>query len=113
MELTEPIANTRRLSRGIDLRRSVGVVFTTVVALLIISGIGFYVALRSGTVVSFDTHLTLDGRHALVIQNDMPCVPEEPPQGECGNAGGRREFKVLYSTLENDKVLFAVALPER
>ena len=113
MELIGPIANTRRLPRCIDLGRSVGVVFTTVVALLIISGIGFYVALRSDTVPSFDTHLTLDGRHALVIQNDMPCVPEEPPQRECGNAGGRREFKVLYSTLENDKVLFAVELPER
>ncbi len=34
-----------------------------------------------------DLHLTLDGRHALVIHNDLPCVPDEPPQTACGETG--------------------------
>jgi hypothetical protein len=113
MELTHPIPTIKKQLGRMDLGRSLSLALTTGVALVIISGIGFYLALRSGTLPAFDTHLTLDGRHALVIQNGLPCVPDEPPQGECGSAGGRREFKVLYSTIENDKVLFAVALPER
>jgi len=113
MELTHPIPTIKKPLGRKDLGRSLGLALTTVVALVIISGIGFYLELRSGTVPSFDTHLTLDGRHALVIQNDMPCMPNEPPQQECGEAGWRREFKVMYSTLEEDWVLISIPLPER
>ena len=113
MELTQPIANTGEQSHRMYRGRGLGTALTTVVALLIISGIGFYLALRSGTVPSFDTHLTLDGRHALVIHNDLPCVPDEPPQRVCGEAGWRREFKVMYSTPEEDWALITVAVPEQ
>jgi hypothetical protein len=56
-------------------------------------------------------HLTLDGRHALVIHNDLPCVPDEPPQTACGETGWRREFKVTHSAPAQDRVLIAFALP--
>ncbi|HJZ49637.1 MAG TPA: hypothetical protein VKE41_20810 [Roseiflexaceae bacterium] len=113
MELTQPVPNTERLPGRSDLGRGLGVALALVVALLISSGIVFYVALRSGSIPSFDTHLTLDGRHALVIQNDLPCVPEEPPQLNCGGGERRREFQVRYSAPEGDLVLIGFELPER
>jgi len=112
MELTQTLPNTGRIVQRLALGRAVGIALVTFVTLLFISSGGFFVAVRADLVPPLDMHLTLDGRHALVIHNDLPCVPEEPPQLICGAGEWRREFKVMYSAPEGDRVLIAIALPE-
>jgi hypothetical protein len=81
------------------------------VALILSVAVGFGAALHAGVVPSFDVHLTVDGRHALVIQNALPCTPDEPPQWACTAGEMRREFSVIYSTPQEDRVLVTLALP--
>jgi hypothetical protein len=112
MELTQTLPNTGRIVQRLALGRTLGIALATFVMLLLISSGGFLVAVRTGLVPPLDMHLTLDGRHALVIHNDLPCVPEEPPQLICGGGEWQRELKVTYSAPEGDWVLIAIALPE-
>jgi hypothetical protein len=93
-------------------RYSLAIALAVCVALFLCGGAGFGVALRAGVLPSFDLHLTLDGRHALVIHHALPCTPNEPPQSECTASEIRREFAVIYSTLQGDYVLVTLALPE-
>jgi hypothetical protein len=112
MELTQTLPNTGGIMQRLALGHALGIALVILATLLFISCYGFFMGLRTGLVPPLDLHLTLDGRHALVIHNDLPCVPDEPPQGECGEAGWHREFKVMYSSLDEDWVLIAFELPE-
>jgi hypothetical protein len=100
------------MMRRLDLGRALGIALATLATLLFVSSYGFFVAARTGLVPPLDVHLTLDGRHALVIHSELPCVPEEPPRLICGGGEWRREFRVMYSTPEQDWVLIAFALRE-
>jgi hypothetical protein len=83
-------------------------------AVLLVAGmIGFCMALRAGALPALDLHLTLDGRHALVIHNDLLCMPDEPPQRSCTVEAARRQFQILYSTPLNDQVLVSIDVPAR
>jgi hypothetical protein len=83
-------------------------------AALLVAGVtGVGMALRAGALPALDVHLTLDGRHALVIHNDLPCMPDEPPQRTCTVDAARREFQIIYSTPLNDQVLVSIDLPAR
>lgn len=112
MELTQTLPNTARMMQRLALGRALGIALATLVALLFIGSYSFFVAARTGLVPPLDVHLTLDGRHALIIHNDLPCTPDEPPQTACGEGGWHREFKVMYSSLGQDWVLIAFKLPE-
>jgi hypothetical protein len=112
MELTQSLPHTERIARSSSLSRTLAVALATFVALLLISSCGFFVAARNGLMPPIDLHLTLDGRHALVIHNDLLCVPEEPPRLICGGGEWRREFKMMYSTPEGDWVLITFDLPD-
>jgi len=111
MELSHTLPNTGRTVQDSALGPAVGIALATFVVLLFVSSCGFYVAARDGLVPPVDLHLTLDGRHALVIHNDLRCVPEEPPQPLCGGGMWPHEFKVVYSAPEQDWVLVAFKLP--
>ena len=112
MENTQYVSKTSAWQPQVSLQRALLFLLITGLVLLVVSVIGFGVALRSGTVPPFDIHLTLDGRHALVIHNDLPCVPDEPPQQTCGGGQWLREFRVMFSTPHADQVLLVFGLPE-
>src|SRR5688572_30061220 len=105
MELTQTVPNTGRIVERLALDHALSMALATFLALVFISSDVFFVAAHTGLVPPLDMHLTLDGRHALVIHNDLPCVPEEPPLLICGGGKWRREFKVMYSTPDEDWVL--------
>ncbi len=75
--------------------------------LLLLTGSGgFALALRANLIPPFDVHLTLDGRNALVIHNDLPCTPDVHVQHACMDGRlMRREFQIIASTLRDDHVL--------
>src|SRR5262245_25145976 len=74
-------------------------------AMLLVAGaIGFGIALRKAALPTLDLHLTLDGRHALVFQSDLPYVPNEPPQPTYTPDTARHEFQIIYSTPLDDQV---------
>jgi len=81
--------------------------------LLVAGAICFGMTLRVGALPALDLHLTLDGRHALVIHHDLPCIPDEPPQRTCTVDTARREFQIIYSTPLHDQVLVSIDLPAR
>jgi len=80
----------------------ISAILTMGIELLVVGRLVFGVTARVDIMPQVDLHLTLDGRHALVIHNDLPCVPDEPPQTACGETGWRREFKVTYSAPAQD-----------
>jgi hypothetical protein len=98
--------------RYVGQRAIISIILAMGIVLLIVGSLVFSVAARVDIMPQVDLHLTLDGRHALVIHNDLPCVPKEPPQMICGADEWRPEFKVTYSTPAQDRVLIAFALPE-
>jgi len=89
------------------------VALATCAALFVVGAIGFGMALYVGALSPFDVHLTLDGRHALVIHHDLPCVPAEPPERACAAGQMRREFQLIYSTSHDDQVLVSITLAAR
>ena len=82
--------------------------------LLLISSVGFSLALRANLITPFDLHLTPDGRNALVIHNDLPCPPDVHVWRACMDGGlMRREFQIIASTPRDDHVLVSIELPAR
>ncbi len=65
----------------------ISAILTMGIELLVVGRLVFGVTARVDIMPQVDLHLTLDGRHALVIHNDLPCVPDEPPQTACGETG--------------------------
>src|SRR5215212_12021485 len=80
--------------------------------LLILTGsFGFTLALRANLIPPFDVHLTVDGRNALVIHNDLPCAADVHAQHTCQDEGlMRRAFQIIASTPLDDRVLVSIDL---
>ena len=87
------------------------VILASCTVLLVTGVIAFGIALRAGARSAMDLHLSLDGRYALVVHNDLPCMPDEPPQSTCTVEAARREFQIIYSTPLYDQVLVSIDLP--
>src|SRR5689334_6196522 len=94
----------RRITSSFPWEQILALALAACMALLLACAAGLGMALRAGSLPPFDVHLTLDGRHALVIQNDLPWTPDEPPQCACATGDMRGEFKMLYSTPSDDRV---------
>jgi hypothetical protein len=107
----DPRRNIGTLVRRVGPGQIIALAFALCVALMLSCTVGFGAALHAGIVPSFDIHLTVDGRHALVIHNVLPCTPAEPPQAECTAREMGPEFTVIYSTPQDDHVLVVLALP--
>ena len=78
------------------------------VALLVAGAIGYGGARSLGALPPLDIHLTLDGRHALVLHNDLPCVPDEPPTRACPAEQMRHTLQIIYSTPRDDWGLLTI-----
>lgn len=109
----ESIATAHIRQPRVSIQHILASIVMTSLILLAVSVLGIAMALVSGSMPLLDMHLTPDGRHALVIHNALPCVPDEPPQHRCNESPWRREFKIIYSTLEKENVLLVVDLPDR
>ena len=78
-------------------------------AVLLVAGvIGVGAALHTDAFPPLDVHLTLDGRYALVLHYNLPCMPAQPPTDACG----ARQFQLIYSTPRDYWVLLSIPLPE-
>jgi hypothetical protein len=82
--------------------------------LLLTGSVGFTLALRANLLPPFDVQFTVDGRNALVIDNDRPCTPDAHTQHTCKDGGLMyREFHIIVRTPIDDRVLVSINLPAR
>ena len=90
------------LANRISVGRTVAVVVTSGLVLVITVSLAFGAAVRAGIAPDFDQRIALDAQHILVIHNGpsptCASIPN-PPQHDCFWPGSeRREFSVDYLT---------------
>ena len=96
--------------RPIELMAMLRVMLATCGVLLVIGAISLGGAVGTGVLPPFDMHLSLDGRYALVLHNDLPCVQFEVgmwPGGPLCHA-----FQIIYTTPRSYRVLVTIPQPE-
>jgi hypothetical protein len=102
-------------ARRIDVGRTLAVVVTTGLALVITVSLVFGVAVRADIAPAFDQQIVLTAQHHLVIHNGpsptCASIPN-PPQHDCFRPGPeRREFSVDYLTPYGVRSLVWFRLP--
>ena len=105
------------LANRISVGRTLAVVVTSGLVLVITVSLAFGAAVRAGIAPDFDQQIVLDDQHYLVIHNGpsptCASIPN-PPQHDCFMPGPeRREFSVDYLTLEGVRSLIWFRLPPR
>jgi hypothetical protein len=106
----------RALAYRISVGRTLAVVVTSGLVLVIIGSLVFGVAVRAGIAPDFDQRNALDAQHTLLIHNgpSPTCsfIPN-PPQHDCFWPGSeRRVFSVDYVTPKGVRSLVWFRLPE-
>ena len=104
------------LAYRVNLGRTIAVIVTTGLALVITIILAVAGAVRAGIAPAFDQSIVLDARHRLAIHNgpSPTCafIPN-PPQHDCFRPGSeRREFSVDYLTPHGVRSLVWFRLPE-
>ena len=105
------------LAYRISVGRTLAVVVTSGLVLVITVSLAFGAAVRAGIAPDFDQQIVLYDQHHLVIHNGpsptCASIPN-PPQHDCFMPGPeRREFSVDYLTLEGVRSLIWFRLPPR
>ena len=104
------------LAHRVNLGRTIAVIVTTGLALVIIVSLAFGAAVRAGIAPDFDQRIALDAQHQLVIHNgpSPTCAAlPNPPHLDCFWPGSeRREFSVDYFTPNGARSLVWFRLPE-
>ena len=118
MHRTRSIDLHRRVrAYRIGVSRTLAVMVTSGLALVITVSLAFGAAVRAGIAPDFDQQIVLYDQHYLVIHNGpsptCASIPN-PPQHDCFWPGSeRREFSVDYLTLEGVRSLIWFRLPPR
>jgi hypothetical protein len=104
------------LAHRVNLGRTLAVIVTTGLALVITIILAVAGAVRAGIAPAFDQSIVLDAQHVLVIHNGpsptCASIPN-PPQHDCFRPGPeRREFSVDYLTPNGVRSLLWFQLPE-
>ena len=105
------------LTHPINVGRTLAVMVTIGLALVIMVSLVFGVAVRAGIAPEFDQPIALYAQHHLVIHNGpsptCASIPN-PPQHDCFRPGPeRREFSVDYLTPDGVRSLVWFRLPAR
>ena len=105
------------LAYRIGVGRTLAVVVTIGLVLVITASLAFGAAVRAGIAPDFDQQIVLYDQHYLVIHNGpsptCASIPN-PPQHDCFMPGPeRREFSVDYLTPEGVRSLMWFRLPTR
>jgi len=101
----------------INMGRTLAVLVTFQLTLMMTVSLVFGVAVRAGIVPAFDQPIVLAAQHRLVIHNgpSPTCafIPN-PPQHDCFRPGPeQREFSVVYLTPDGARSLVWFRLPAR
>jgi hypothetical protein len=104
------------LAHRVSLGRTIAVMVTTGLALVITGSLIFGVIVRAGIAPDFDQQIALYAQHILVIHNGpsptCASIPN-PPQHDCFRPDPeRREFSVDYLTPIGVRSLVRFRLPE-